>query len=341
MKKMISLLAAFVLMATMFAGCSTDSTGSSTQASSAATTAAATTAAATTAPAKTTAAATTAATTAPAKTTAAATTAAASTFDTSKEITVISREDGSGTRGAFIELMKIEEKDASGNKVDHTTEEALIANKTDVMLMQVAGNAYGIGYVSLGSLNDTVKALTVDGVEATVENIKAGTYKVSRPFNIATKGAPEGVAKDFIDFIMSKDGQAIITAEKYIQINDSAAAFTSAKPTGKIVIAGSSSVTPVMEKLVEAYLKINTGAEIEVQQSDSTAGMTGAIDGTCDIGMASRELKDAEKAELTATVIAMDGIAVIVNNENTLDNITSENVKLIYTGEITKWSDVK
>lgn len=255
-------------------------------------------------------------------------------------ITVVSREDGSGTRGAFIELFGVEEKDADGNKVDHTTEEASITNNTAVMMSTVAGDPYAIGYISLGSLNDTVKALKIEGVEATAENIKAGEYKVSRPFNIATKGEVSEVAQDFIDFIMSPDGQAVIEENGYIPVDD-IADFTSSEAEGKIVVAGSSSVTPVMEKLKEAYLAVNANAEIEIQQSDSTTGMTSAIDGICDIGMASRDLKDTElEAGLTPTVIAMDGIAVVVNNENPAEDLTVDQVKSIFTGETTVWGDV-
>lgn len=255
-------------------------------------------------------------------------------------ITVVSREDGSGTRGAFIELFGVEEKDADGNKVDHTTEEASITNNTAVMMSTVAGDPYAIGYISLGSLNDTVKALKIEGVEATAENIKAGEYKVSRPFNIATKGEVSEVAQDFIHFIMSPDGQAVIEENGYIPVDD-IADFTTSEAEGKIVVAGSSSVTPVMEKLKEAYLAVNANAEIEIQQSDSTTGMTSAIDGICDIGMASRDLKDTElEAGLTPTVIAMDGIAVVVNNENPAEDLTVDQVKRIFTGETTVWGDV-
>lgn len=262
-----------------------------------------------------------------------------SDFDSKHEISVVSREDGSGTRGAFIELMGIEEKDANGNKTDKTTKEAVIAKETDIMLNQVAGNEYAIGYVSLGSLNDTVKALNVDGVEATADNIKAGTYKVARPFNIATKGEPTGLAKDFIDFILSKEGQEVIS-KSYIAVDDAAEAYAGTKPSGKIVIAGSSSVTPVMEKLVEAYKAINANAEIEIQMTDSSAGMTAAAEGTCDIGMASRELKDSEKEKLTGTQIAIDGVAVIVNAKNPATEITSEVVKDIYVGNTTTWETI-
>lgn len=267
-------------------------------------------------------------------------TTSASKFDADSEITVVSRENGSGTRGAFIELMGIEEKGADGTKVDKTTSEAVIANKTDVMLTNVSGDEYGIGYVSLGSLSSSVKAVNVDGVEATAENIKNGTYKVARPFNIATKAEISEVAKDFIDFILSADGQEIVS-NGYIKVDDAAQPYAGTKPAGKIVVAGSSSVSPVMEKLKEAYLAVNTNAEIELQTSDSTAGMTGAIEGTCDIGMASRDLKDSEKETLTATAIALDGIAIIVNPANPIENVTSENVKNIFTGAKTTWSEVE
>lgn len=255
-------------------------------------------------------------------------------------IIVISREDGSGTRGAFVELTGVEEKNDAGEKVDNTTAEAEIANKTDVVLTSVAGNESAIGYVSLGALNETVKAVQVDGVEATVENVKSGDYTLSRPFNIATKGEPTGVAKDFINFIMSAEGQAIVEEEGYIKIDDAAAAFTSDGSSGQIAVGGSSSVSPVMEKLIEAYKALNPNAQIELQTSDSTSGMTGAIDGTFAIGMASRELKDEETAELTGTAIALDGIAVVVNPANTVEDLTMDQIKGIYTGEITDWSEV-
>lgn len=265
---------------------------------------------------------------------------AASDFNTSKSISVISREDGSGTRGAFIELMGIEVKGEDGSKTDMTTVEADIANKTDVMLTSVAGDPYAIGYVSLGSMNETVKALKIEGVEATKENIVAGTYSVARPFNIATKGEAEGLAKDFIDFILSKEGQEVVS-NGYIEAAADAAPYAGTKPSGTITVAGSSSVAPVMEKLIEAYKTVNPDATIELQSSDSTAGMTGAAEGTCDIGMASRELKDSEKENLTGIQIALDGIAVIVNQENPVDDLTKEQVRLIYTGEAAKWADVK
>ena len=267
------------------------------------------------------------------ETTDAAADTAATDFDTEEDISVYSREDGSGTRGAFIELFGVEEKDANGEKIDNTTEDATITNNTSVMMTGVAGDDYAIGYVSLGSLNDTVKALKIDGVEPTVENIKSDSYKVYRPFNIATKGEVSEAAQDFIDYILSAEGQQIVSDEGYITIDDAAPAFAGGQASGSVTVAGSSSVSPVMEKLAEAYMKLNGNVKIEIQTSDSTTGMTSAIDGVCDIGMASRELKDTETAELTATVIAQDGIAVVVNNNNPIDNLTKDQVKSIYVGE--------
>lgn len=266
--------------------------------------------------------------------------AAAGDFDTSKEISVNSREDGSGTRGAFIELFGVEEKAADGTKVDNTTVEANITNSTSVMMASVAGDPYAIGYISLGSLNDTVKAVKIDGAEATTDNVANGTYKVARPFNIVTKDGLSDVAKDFVDYIMSAEGQDIIEQNGYIKIDQNAAAYAGSKPEGKIVVAGSSSVSPVMEKLKEAYLAVNTNADIEIQTSDSTTGVTSTQEGICDIGMASRDLKDTETG-VTATTIAQDGIAVIVNNENPVENLTSDQVKSIFTGETTVWADVQ
>ena len=264
-----------------------------------------------------------------------------SVFALADEINVISREDGSGTRGAFVELFGIEQKNAEGKKVDYTTDECDITNSTSVMMTSVAGNDCAIGYISLGSLNDTVKALAIDGAEATVENIKAGTYNVARPFNIATLAETSEAAQDFIAFIMSAEGQAVIEAKGYIAVVENAAAFEGGKVSGKIVIAGSSSVTPVMEKLAEAYMDINSNVEIELQQSDSSSGMTSTRDGVCDIGMASRDLKDSEiEAGLVPMTIAMDGIAVIVSNDNEVNGLTTEQVRDIYMGEITEWSDV-
>ena len=265
----------------------------------------------------------------------------ASAFALADEINVISREDGSGTRGAFIELFGIEQKNEAGEKIDCTTDECDITNSTSVMMTSVSGNDCAIGYISLGSLNDTVKALAIDGAEASVENIKAGTYNVARPFNIATLAETSEAAQDFITFIMSAEGQAVIESNGYIAVVENAPAFEGGKVSGKIVIAGSSSVTPVMEKLTEAYMTINPNVEIELQQSDSSSGITSTRDGVCDIGMASRALKDSEIEDgLTPMTIAMDGIAVIVSNDNPVDGLTSEQVRNIYMGEITDWSEV-
>ena len=265
--------------------------------------------------------------------------AEAGDWDSSSDITIVSREDGSGTRGAFIELFGIQEE-MDGKKVDMTTEEAQITNSTSVMMTTVAGDEYAIGYISLGSLDESVKALKIDGAEATAENVKSGDYKVSRPFNIATKKDLDNeVAKDFINYIMSAEGQKVVEDNGYIAV-EGAEAFEGTQPSGKAVVGGSSSVAPVMEKLAEVYKEVNPNAEIELQTTDSTTGMTSAIDGSYDIGMASRELKEEELAELDAKVIATDGIAVIVNNDNPTEELSSDQVKSIYTGETYTWDEV-
>lgn len=264
----------------------------------------------------------------------------ADTFNRGEDITIVSREDGSGTRGAFIELFGIEQKDTSGMKIDYTTDEAIITNSTSVTMTSTLSDKYAIGYISLGSLNNTVKALSIDGVEATSANIKNGTYKIARPFNIATKGVLSPVSQDFVGFILSAEGQQLVEKSGYISVSD-AKSYNGSRPSGKITIAGSSSVTPVMEKLKEAYLEVNANAQIEIQESDSTTGMASTISGICDIGMASRSLKDSERSSgLSETVIAMDGIAVIINKNNKISNLTSTNVKDIFTGKATKWSDI-
>lgn len=257
-------------------------------------------------------------------------------------ISPVSREEGSGTRGAFIELFGIETKDEAGNKIDNTTDMAEVTNSTSVMLTTVEGNEYAIGYISLGSMDDTkVKALNIDGAEATVENIKSGDYKISRPFNIVTKEGLSEVAADFVKYIMSEDGQRVVEENGYISQGNEGA-YEAAELSGKITVAGSSSVTPVMEKLKEGYVALNPDVEIEVQQNDSTTGVTSAIEGVCDIGMASRELKDTELAEgITGTAIALDGIAVIVNKENPINDMTSEQVASIFTGETIDWSEIQ
>jgi len=271
---------------------------------------------------------------------AAASSAPAGDFDADQDITVISREDGSGTRGAFIELTGVEEKNADGKKVD-TTEAAAIQSSTNGVMTAVANDETAIGYISLGSLSNDVKAVTVGGVEASAETVKDGSYVLSRPFNIVTNGdATDPVAVDFIAYCLSKDGQAIATDNGYI--GEDGADFTSAQPEGKIVVGGSSSVSPLMEKLIEAYKTVNPNAELELQTTDSTTGVSGALEGTYTIGMASRELKDSEvEGGAKATVLALDGIAVVVNPGNTTDDLTVDQIKGIYTGELTTWADVQ
>ncbi len=262
----------------------------------------------------------------------------AAKFDASKTISVVTREEGSGTRDAFTELTGVLVKDGD-NKTDNTTTSAVTINSTEAVITNVKDNEAAIGYISLGSLNDTVKALKIGGVEATADNVKSGDYAVSRPFNIAYKSELSDVAQDFVDYIMSSDGQKIVSDNGYVTVSENAA-YSGKKPSGKISVAGSSSVSPVMEKLAEAYQKVNTNAKVEIQTSDSSAGMQSAMGGTCDIGMASRDLKDEEKSTLKVETIAKDGIAVIVNNANTCDDLTLDQVKSIYTGETTVWSDI-
>ena len=282
---------------------------------------------------------------APAESTAASAEAApadaAADFDADQDITVISREDGSGTRGAFIELTGVEEKNADGQKVDNTTEAAAIQSSTNGVMTAVANDETAIGYISLGSLNDTVKAVTVGGVEASAATVKDGSYVLSRPFNIVTNGeATDPVAVDFIAYCLSADGQAIATDNGYI--GNDGETFTSAQPEGKITVGGSSSVSPLMEKLIEAYKTVNPNAELELLTTDSTTGVSGALDGTYTIGMASRELKDSEvEGGAQATVLALDGIAVVVNPANSTDDLSVDQIKGIYTGELTVWSDVQ
>ena len=255
-------------------------------------------------------------------------------------ISVYSREDGSGTRDAFTELMGIID-DSSGEDVDMTTTSAVITNSTSVMMTSVAGDELGIGYISLGSLDDSVTAVTVDGIEATADNVKSGSYAVSRPFNIVVSDSGvSDVAQDFIDYIFSAEGQAVIEEEGYVAVDDAAASYESAGLSGKVTVAGSSSVTPVMEVLAEEYEALNADVSIEVQQSDSSTGITMTQEGTCDIGMASRDLKDEETGVSTQT-IAMDGIAVIVNNDSGISALTSEQIQQIFTGEVTDWADVQ
>lgn len=315
MKKTIGLITSFTLALSLFAGCGTSA---SSQASSAAAASGA------------------------ASASAVSSTANTGSFDGAAEITVVSREEGSGTRGAFVELTGVEEKDADGKKIDKTSEEAVTVSSTSVVMTTIAGDPYAIGYISMGSLNSTVKAIEIDGIAPTAENVKNGTYPISRPFNLAVKDSVSEVAQDFLDFIQSAEGQKVVEENGYISAADNAPGYAGTKPAGKVVVAGSSSVTPVMEKLKEAYAAINPNAQIEVQMSDSSTGMTSAIDGICDIGMSSRELKDSElEAGLTPIVMAMDGIAVIVNNENPASGMSLSSLKSIYTGETLTWAEAE
>ena len=260
-------------------------------------------------------------------------------WNKNSSINVLSREDGSGTRGAFIELFGVEKKNAQGKKVDYTTDEASITNSTAVMLTTVAGNKYAIGYVSLGSLSSSVKAVKIDGVSATVDNINNGSYKIARPFNVAVRDNLSNAAKDFLNYILSSDGQNIIAANKYIKVPVENS-YKASGVSGKIVVAGSSSVSPVMEKLIEAYKALNPSVQIELQTSDSTTGVINAIDGTCDIGMASRALKDSEKEKgVREVTIAIDGIAVIINNDNPVESLKKSDVEGIFIGKINSWSE--
>lgn len=263
------------------------------------------------------------------------------TFDSSRTINVITREDGSGTRGAFTEITGVLEKDANGEEKDRTYIEATVQNSTDAVMTTVAGDEYSIGYISLGSLNDTVKAVKVEGVEATAENVQNGAYKISRPFNIAYKGELSPLAQDFVNYILSAEGQDIVVGEGYVQVGTDLSSYENTQEqSGNLVVAGSTSVTPVMEKLAEAYKEIHPNVSIEIQSTGSSAGMQSAIEGTADIGMASRDLKESELAELTAQAIALDGIAVIVNNANPVEDLTMDEIKSIYIGETTEWSSV-
>lgn len=258
----------------------------------------------------------------------------------SEPITVISREDGSGTRGAFIEITGIEEKEGD-TKVDKTTVDAVVQKSTNAVLMTVNGDKNAIGYISLGSLNDSVKAVKVEGVEASAENVLNGSYKIARPFNIVYKGEIDGLKKDFLDFMLSKEGQEMVLDNKYVQVDTAAAEYKQNSQSGKLVVGGSTSVTPLMEKFAEKYMEMYPDVKIEIQSTGSSAGIQAAIEGAADLGMASRDLSDEEKAELTNTVIAKDGIAVIVHNDNACEDLSLEQIKSIFVGEIKTWGDIK
>ena len=329
MKKLISMLAVSAMLVGCRAGC-----GNSAASSAASAPAAEATQAAAEAPAQETEAAKTEA---PAASAAEAPAAEASGSGLDTDITVVSREEGSGTRGAFVELMKIEDDDG-----DHTVDTAEISNSTSVVTQTVAGNKSAIGYISLGSLNDTVKAVKVDDVEPTVENIKAGSYAVSRPFEICYKEENlTDLGKDFISFIMSAEGQKIVDDEGYIAMDEKAESYTGSGMSGNLSLNGSTSVSPLMEKLAEAYRAINPDVNIDIQQTGSGAGITATADGTCEIGMSSRALKDEELAQgITEEQIALDGIAVIVNKENGIESLTSEQIRQIFVGDITNWAEL-
>lgn len=258
---------------------------------------------------------------------------------TAGQILLYTREDGSGTRDAFMELVGLEEM----------TDNAAVCNGTNVVLTSVGGAKGAIGYISLGSLNDTVKAVKIDGVEATAENIINDTYKLSRPFNVAYKASTlesNDTLKDFMQFIVSKEGQKVIVDYGCVsETENTAPAYVKPEtaPTSEVKIGGSTSVGPLMEKLIEAYCKASgvDSKKFTLTQNGSGAGMTGAGDGTFDLGMASRAVKDDEIAKgLTAKEIALDGIAIIVNKENTIDNLTLEQLKKIYNEEYSKWSEL-
>ena len=321
-KKLLSLTLAVLLMAVVFAGCANDEAGGDGDATN---------------PPEESAEPSVE----PEETATPEPTKEASSFDTSNTINVISREEGSGTRGAFIEIVGLLEKDEAGNETDKTYEEATIQNSTEAVLTTVAGDPYAIGYISLGSLNDTVNAIKVEGVEATAADVKDKSYKISRPFNICYKGELSGLAKDFMDFILSADGQKIAVDNGYVEVVENAPAYAGSGQKGKLVVAGSTSVTPLMEKLVEAYKGINAEVDIEIQATGSGAGIRSATEGTADLGMSSRELKPEELEKLKSETIAMDGIAVIVNKENTLKDLTLDQIKQIFTGEATEWSAVE
>ena len=331
MKKLISMLAVSAMLVGCLAGCGSTSNDTASAAASSA----AATEVATAAPAAETETATEAPAASAAETEAPSAEATGSNLDS--DITVVSREEGSGTRGAFVELMKIQDDDG-----DHTVETAEISNSTSVVTQTVAGNTAAIGYISLGSLNDSVNAVKVDGVEPTVENIKAGSYAVSRPFEICYKDENlTDLGKDFISYIMSAEGQKIVDDEGYIAMDESAESYTGSGMSGNLSLNGSTSVSPLMEKLAEAYRAINPDVTIDIQQTGSGAGITATVDGTCEIGMSSRALKDEELAQgITEQQIALDGIAVIVNKDNGVEDLSSEQIRQIFVGEVTNWAEL-
>lgn len=261
----------------------------------------------------------------------------ANTEASSGDIHVISREDGSGTRGAFVEITEILSKNENREKVDNTTIDAIIQNCTDAVMTTVAGDKDAIGYISLGSLNDTVKAVNVNDVEPTVDNVKSGKYPLQRPFLIAYKSL-NPTTEDFIKYIMSSDAKEIIEQNGYVS-SAGEEKYTVQNLSGSIVISGSTSVTPLMEKLIEAYNVFNPDVDIELQSTGSSAGIADVTNDAADLAMSSRNLKDEEKLE--SQTMAIDGIAVIVHKDNALSNISMEQLKQIYIGELTDWSGLE
>lgn len=257
-------------------------------------------------------------------------------FNPKRQISVISREQGSGTRDAFVELTGILVKE-NGKKKDMTSADALVIDGTQAVMSNVAGNEYAIGYISFGSLNSSVKAVTIEGVPVSVETVREGSYKIARPFNVVYKNTDNLLLNDFLDFIASKQGSAIIEKNGYVSVSENASDYESKEYVGKLVIAGSSSVSPVMEKLKEAYMALNKDVVIEIQTNDSSSGMLAAKEGSCDLGMASRGLKDSERSALQSKTIAMDGIAVIANQKNPVKDLKLLEVKSIFTGEAKSW----
>lgn len=281
-------------------------------------------------------------------------------------IGVVSREDGSGTRGAFVEIVGVVDEDDN----DMTTLDAVIQNSTNGVMQTVAGDVQAIGYISLGSLGDAVKGLAVDGVEVTSENVTNGSYPIARPFNVAWSKDTElsDVATDFLDFVYSAQGQTIVEEEGYVQVTRSAGeeaeevtqeetteaesteesseetvelpSYEAAGLEGTIEVVGSTSVSPIMEKLAEAYSELNEGVTINITSNGSSAGMEAAMNGTAELGMASRDLTDDEKGALNYDAVAIDGIAVIVHTENPLSDISLEHVKQIFLGEVTEWEEI-
>ena len=263
---------------------------------------------------------------------------AAGDFDVATDIHVITREDGSGTRGAFSEIANIVDE----NGDDAITQSATVQNGTSAVMQGVAGDVYAIGYISLGSLDNSVKAVNVNGIEATPENIMSGDYEVARNFNVAYGGELSEVAQDFWDFMFSAQAQELVAEEGYVSVDTEATEYEAKALAGDITIVGSTSVQPIMERMAQAYREYNPDVVIDITAPGSGAGVTAAIDGTADIGMASRELSDEEQAQLSETAaIAVDGIAVILHLDNITEDLSLEDISGIYSGDITTWDAVQ